>query len=65
MEAISHTSVHTNPEVGSTDGFMFHMRVVCPVRTEGTTIYARTLRYTRLIMVAGSTPSQAVRSPSH
>lgn len=44
MEAISHTSLHTNPEVGSTDGFMFHMRVV-PVHAEGTTIYARTLRH--------------------
>lgn len=43
MEAISHTSMHTNPEVGSTDGFLFHMRVV-PVRVEGTTIYARILR---------------------
>lgn len=44
MEAISHTSVHANPEVGSTDGFMFHMRVV-PVRVEGSTVYARTLRH--------------------
>jgi len=44
MQAISHTGLNTNPEVGSVDGFLFHMRVV-PVRTEGTTIYARTLRH--------------------
>jgi hypothetical protein len=43
MEAISHTGLHTNSEAGSTDGFLFAMRVV-PVRVEGTTVYARTLR---------------------
>jgi hypothetical protein len=43
MEAISHTGLHTNSEVGSIDGFLFGMRCV-PVRVEGTTTYARTLR---------------------
>lgn len=42
MEAISHTSLHTNTEVGSIDGFLFHMRVV-PVRVEDSTVYVRTL----------------------
>lgn len=44
MEALSHTSVHTNSEPGSTDGFMFSYRIV-PVRTEGNKVYARTLRH--------------------
>jgi hypothetical protein len=43
MEALSHTRLHTNPEPGSTDGFMFSYRIV-PVRTEGHKVYVRTLR---------------------
>jgi hypothetical protein len=43
MTAISHTGLHTNSEVGSTDGFLFGIRVV-PVRVEGNEVYARTLR---------------------
>lgn len=43
MLAISHVGVHTNPEPGSIDGFLFSHRVV-PVREEPGRVFARTLR---------------------
>jgi len=43
MQAISHYGIHTNPEPGSVDGFLFGCRIV-PVRVEGDKVYARSLR---------------------
>jgi hypothetical protein len=43
MEALSHVSMHTSPEVGDVTGFLFGLRIV-ETRREGGTVYARTLR---------------------
>jgi hypothetical protein len=43
MEALSHASINTTPEVGDVTGFLFGLRIV-ETRREGGTVYARTLR---------------------